>query len=272
MKIIITKSNDDFDQCAASTLHQLTLKLIQDGRTTPNITLARGSTQDGIYAYIRNCPKILNSLSQARFFQLDEVYPAQKSFAAFSEEEILNAVFNANIPIDRWITFLKNTTPEKAIKNMRAAIHKYGGLDIAFLGIGAQDDDHYAQIGKNVPIDTDIINPQLSEGMIASYAAYVNMHPADLSLCPTHGLSLGPAAMPDHIIVTAKGENKALPVFNMLCKERSPYNAPQISTTFLKDKKHVTIILDEKAAAIIKKSQSSLPAHTEMIEYNTQAV
>ena len=269
LKIIFTPSEEAFNTVSANALCSLTKGLITSGKRTPNITLARGNTQSGIYEELRGSSDMLDVLSQARFFQLDEVYPAPKSFAEFTEEEILSSIFKDNIPDEKWVRFDTSKNPEQAIKEMRNAIQVYGGkLDLALLGLGADGDDHYAQVGQYISAHSDIINPELSNGMISSYISYIEtITSEDAFNVPTHGLSLAHAIMPDNLIITAKGINKAEPVYNMLCTPHFPNNAPEVSTTYLRKKKNVTVILDQDAASMIKQHTASLPKHAEMFEY-----
>lgn len=268
LQIIIAPTEADFNRVAAEHISNAVASLNGtglDGRV--NTSLARGNTQTGIYEEICKNPEMLRILSQARFFQLDEVYPAPKSFKEFTEEEILSAVFKGNIPSDQWITFDTSLEAEQAIQKMRGEFEWYGDLDLAVLGLGAEGDDHYAQVGPGVRTSQDIINPRLSDGMIHSYASYVGLAVEGSGL-PTHGLSLAHGAMPDHLIITAKGTNKARPVLRMLAEQRLPNDAPEVSTTFLRDQKNVTVILDADAAKEVVEKHAFLPMRAEMIEYN----
>ncbi len=267
LQIHIGQTDEIFNKVAAQTLCDTITKLIASGIDTPNLTLARGNTQTGIYQLISQTPDMLSILSRARFFQLDEILDAPKSFRDFTEAEILRAVFDGNIPPDRWHYFDTSMSPEEACDAMRSKLTLYGGLHIAFLGLGAENDDHYALVRGGISVDADIISPELSEGIRNSYKGYLGKDQTRSTSVPTHGLSLAHGAMPDHIIISAKGAGKADPVFNMLCTNRDPNEAPDISTTFLRDRENVTLILDRDAAEKIKHERALLPARSEIFEY-----
>ncbi len=268
LRVIVTPTETDFNRVAADKICDAVSTLEGTGRDgRVNTSLARGNTQTGIYEDIRQNPNMLEILSKARFFQLDEVYPAPKSFKEFTEEEILSAIFQGHIPPEQWITFDTSLEAKAAIEKMHQDFEKFGKLDLAILGIGAEGDDHYAQVGPHIPTSEEIINPELSDGMIQSYADYVGSSIGADNL-PTHGLSLSHGAMPDHLIITAKGANKARPVFRMLAEQRTPNDAPTVSTTFLRDQRNVTVILDQSAAAEILERPDFMPMRTEMIEYS----
>ena len=201
------------------------------------------------------------------FFQLDEVLTSQRTFREFTEAEILRSVFDGEIPADRWRYFDTTLSPEKACDAMRNELDWYEGLHIAFLGLGAEGDDHYAQVREGIAVTVDVISPELSPGMLASYESYLGEDRITNTNMPTHGLSLAHAAMPDNMIIAARGANKAIPVLNMLCANRDPNDAPDISTTYLRDLKNVTVILDKDAAAKITSNDAYLPPRTEIIEY-----
>lgn len=268
LKIYIAPTDEIFNRVAAQTLCDATAELIAAGIETPNLTLARGNTQTGIYKLISEDPEMIGVLSQARFFQLDEVLTTQRTFREFTEAEILRSIFDGDIPSDRWRYFDTSLAPDKACDAMRNELDWYEGLHIAFLGLGAEGDDHYAQVREGIAVTKDVIAPELSDGMLASYESYLGEDRVDGVEMPTHGLSLAHAAMPDNMIIAAKGANKALPVFNMLCENRQPNNAPEISTTFLRDLKNVTVILDSEAAEKVLKEDAYLPPRTEVFEYS----
>ena len=68
LRIYIAPTDEIFNRVAAQTLCDTTAELIAAGIETPNLTLARGSTQTGIYKLISENPDMIGVLSQARFF------------------------------------------------------------------------------------------------------------------------------------------------------------------------------------------------------------
>lgn len=125
------------------------------------------------------------------------------------------------------------------------AIANAGRLDLQLLGLGAN-----GHIGFNEPASvftTHSYCVKLTEQTLKDNRRFFE----DDAVMPTHALTMGIASIMQakRIVLVATGKNKAAAVKAMV---EGPVN-PMVPASILQMHRHATIILDEEAAALLKK-------------------
>lgn len=210
--------------------------------------LATGSTPLPIYReLIRMYNENVVDFAQVTTYNLDEYvglaadHPC--SYRRFMQENLFDHV---NVRPDRI------HIPNGLAKDVQAECLAYdedianaGRLDLQLLGLGAN-----GHIGFNEPAEkftTHSYCVKLSEQTLKDNRRFFE----DDAVMPTHALTMGIASIMQakRIVLVATGANKAQAVKAMV---EGPVD-PMVPASILQMHRHATIVLDEEAAALLKR-------------------
>jgi len=220
-------------------------------RKKPNLVLglATGSTPIGTYKeLIRMHEEEGLDFSKVVSFNLDEYYGLTpdnpQSYNYFMFEHLFNKVNierqNIHIPDGR-ISDIENYCKEYDKK-----IESYGGIDIQLLGIGVN-----GHIGFNEPSDKLKLGTHLTDLTEDTIQANSRFFDSPDQV-PTKAITMGIGAImkAKKIVLLASGKSKA----NIMAKLiDSDYVTTEIPASLLKLHPDVIVIMDEEAAAQLKK-------------------
>ena len=243
MRIIVCENYEEVSKKAAQMiLSQVTLK--------PNsvLGLATGSTPIGMYENLVKLNKNGDiDFSEVRTFNLDEYYKLPKesdqSYHYFMYKNLFDHI-NIN-PENIHI-------PNGMIDDVDAECERYdelikeaGGVDIQVLGIG-----NNAHIGFNEPTinfekGTHLV--ELEESTIEANSRFFD----NIEDVPKKAITMGVGSIfkSKKIMLIATGENKAEAIYNTVYGKV----VPEVPASILQFHSDIVLILDKKAAKLLKK-------------------
>ncbi len=207
--------------------------------------LATGSSPLGVYVELeRRCRAGSLSLARARGFLLDEYVGLpedhEQRYRAVIERELVSRVDLSTGSV-QGPDGLADDLPA-ACAAYEHAIRAAGGVDVQLLGIGS--DGH---IGFNEPGSSLASRTRIKTLTASTRSDNARFFGGDVAAVPTHCLTqgLGTISEARHIVVLAFGEAKADAVAQLV---EGPVSA-RWPATVLQHHPHVTVLLDEGAAA-----------------------
>lgn len=210
--------------------------LIDEIASKPNLTVgfATGKTQKGFY---KNLIRSKSDFSKIRSFNLDEYYPIKKdnkkSLRYYMEKNFFKKVNIKRSHID----FLNGETkdPKKESKRYEEKIKK-NPIDIQFLGLGVNGHIAYNEPGSKYNSRTRLV--ELAPSTIKRKGG------------PKHGITMGIKTIlsAKKIVLLASGKDKAEAVKGLI----NGKIGEECPASFLRKHKDITIILDKKAAQLLK--------------------
>lgn len=241
MRVIVTKNYEDLGRTAADIIAaQVTMK------PDSVLGLATGSSPISTYQnLIRKYESGELDFSRCRTANLDEYAGLTKdndqSYAYFMYENLFR-----HINIDMANTNIPDGTEKDAAKECArydGVIEALGGIDLQLLGIG-----HNGHIGFNEPADcfakgTNIVN--LTQSTIDANTRFFEKK-EDV---PTQAYTMGIKTImgAKKILLVANGEGKAEIIYKMVAGDITP----QVPASVLQLHNDVTVVVDEKAAAML---------------------
>lgn len=244
MKIIVTKSYEEMSKLGAEEI----VKLISF-KSDCVLGLATGSTPQGMYKELISLYKANKvDFSGVTSVNLDEYIGLKadnpQSYKYFMENNLFN-----HVNINKKNTFIPNGTAidmEKECRLYDERIEELGGIDLQILGIGQN-----GHIGFNEPSDflslsTHVTN--LSKDTIEANSRFFQ----SINDVPTQAITMGLGSImkAKKILLLASGENKA----EIISKLAEGIISTTVPASLLQVHRNVLIIVDEKAAALLKKS------------------
>ena len=243
MRIIVCENYEEVSKKAAQMiLSQVTLK--------PNsvLGLATGSTPIGMYENLVKLNKNGDiDFSEVRTFNLDEYYKLPKesdqSYHYFMYKNLFDHInINPeNIHIPNGMTADVDAECERYDKLIKEA----GGVDIQVLGIG-----NNAHIGFNEPTinfekGTHLV--ELEESTIEANSRFFD----NIEDVPKKAITMGVGSIfkSKKIMLIATGENKAEAIYNTVYGKV----VPEVPASTLQFHSDIVLILDKKAAKLLKK-------------------
>ena len=210
--------------------------------------LATGSTPVGAYEQLVEWYKQgdlsfkeVSSVNLDEYLGLTGDHP--QSYRYFMQKNLFD-----HVDID----VAKTNVPSGMAEDAEAESKRYekvmadlGGIDLQLLGMG-----HNGHIGFNEPAEkftTHSFCVKLTEQTLKDNRRFFE----DDAVMPTHALTMGIASIMQakRIVLVATGKNKAVAVKAMI---EGPVD-PKVPASILQMHRHATIILDEEAAALLKK-------------------
>ena len=258
MDIIIKRDYEQMSKCAAEYVAALIKK-------KPNcvIGFATGSTPIGTYRELIRMHKEGLDFSNIIAFNLDEYYgigmdlskpySMDQSYHRFMYEEIFQHINikSENIHIPDGLT--KN--PEEFCKEYEEAIKEAGGIDLQLLGIGG--DGHWAFNEPGASLDSRTRIEKLSEQTLNdNYEAFYKSGGYSRDEMPHYAITMGIGTILDakSVIMLANGSKKAKIVADAL---EGPVTNQVTASAIQIHKGEVTVILDEDAAAMLNRYQTT---------------
>ena len=243
MRIIVCENYEEVSKKAAQMiLSQVTLK--------PNsvLGLATGSTPIGMYENLVKLNKNGDiDFPEVRTFNLDEYYKLPKesdqSYHYFMYKNLFDHInINPeNIHIPNGMTADVDAECERYDKLIKEA----GGVDIQVLGIG-----NNAHIGFNEPTinfekGTHLV--ELEESTIEANSRFFD----NIEDVPKKAITMGVGSIfkSKKIMLIATGENKAEAIYNTVYGKV----VPEVPASILQFHSDIVLILDKKAAKLLKK-------------------
>lgn len=245
MEIIITKDYEEMSQLAAERVAQMI-------KEKPDATLgvATGGTMEELYKILVAMYKRGEiDFSQVKAFNLDEYvglaadHPC--SYHYYMQERLYDHV-NAR-PENIYIPDGTAEDLQAECERYEAAIGAAGGMNLQLLGIGQNGHIGFNEPGSSPTGRTSVV--QLTESTIQANARYFD----SIDQVPKQAISVGIGTITENseqIILLANGESKAEAIQKMI--EGEPTNAHPAS--LLQHHPNVTVIIDEEAAKLLKKS------------------
>lgn len=239
MKIVITKSKEEFDKRAADIISKQI-----EGKPNSVLGLATGSTPLGLYDQLveRNRRKEVD-FSKVTTFNLDEYKGLSKdhpqSYYYFMHKNLFNKVNikqeNINLPNGE----VPDSTKECA--DYEDKIKEAGGIDLQVLGIG-----HNGHIGFNepgTPFDSVTNLIDLKESTIKANSRFFE----SANEVPRQALSMGIKTIMQakNIILMISGKEKA----EIAAKALKGPISTEVPASVLQLHPCVTVVLDEDAAS-----------------------
>lgn len=243
MRIIVCENYEEVSKKAAQMiLSQVTLK--------PNsvLGLATGSTPIGMYENLVKLNKNGDiDFSEVRTFNLDEYYKLPKesdqSYHYFMYKNLFDHInINPeNIHIPNGMTADVDAECERYDKLIKEA----GGVDIQVLGIG-----NNAHIGFNEPrinFEKGTHLVELEESTIEANSRFFD----NIEDVPKKAITMGVGSIfkSKKIMLIATGENKAEAIYNTVYGKV----VPEVPASILQFHSDIVLILDKKAAKLLKK-------------------
>lgn len=209
--------------------------------------LPTGKSPVATYAELRRMYEAgLVDFSRVRTFNLDEFagigasHPG--SFRRFMDEHLFRHV---NLPVAH-IQFLNGATPDLDVECARYedAITAVGGIDLQFLGIGAN-----GHIGFNEPGDELVARTHRVALHDVTRRENAALFGGEAGGVPREALSMGMGTIlrAAAIVMIATGERKASCVRGMV---RGPLTT-RLPASFLQTHRHAEIFLDREAASLL---------------------
>ncbi|AWK49923.1 glucosamine-6-phosphate deaminase [Clostridium beijerinckii] len=242
MNLIIVENYDEISKLAA-----INIKDVINKKPNAVLGLATGSTPLGTYKELIKMNKENEvDFSNVTTVNLDEYIGLSEndtqSYRYFMNENLFN-----HINIKKENTFVPNGLAkdiDEETKNYDKRIDELGGIDIQFLGIGAN-----GHIAFNEPSDILISGTHLTElaqSTIDANSRFFN----SIDEVPKTAISmgLGQIMKSKKIILLAHGEEKANAIKEALSGKITTKNP----ATMLQMHKDVTIIIDNTIASLIK--------------------
>ena len=242
MNLIIVENYDEISKLAA-----INIKDVINKKPNAVLGLATGSTPMGTYKELIKMNKENEvDFSKVTTVNLDEYIGLSEndaqSYRYFMNENLFN-----QINIKKENTFVPNGLAkdiDEETKNYDKRIDELGGIDIQFLGIGAN-----GHIAFNEPSDILISGTHLTElaqSTIDANSRFFN----SIDEVPKTAISmgLGQIMKSKKIILLAHGEEKANAIKEALSGKITTKNP----ATMLQMHKDVTIIIDKTIASLIK--------------------
>ncbi len=259
MKIIITKNYLELSKRAAEVV-------ISEMQKKPDLVmgLATGSTPLGLYRKLVKAEKQGKiSFSKVTTFNLDEYYPIKRtdkqSFYYFKFKNLFNKVRIKKSKVNILNGETKN--PKKECKLYQNKLRK-NKIDIQILGIGANGHIGYNEPSSSFKSRTRLVN--LAEKTIKDNSRFF----AKKENVPKKALTMGIADIMDakKIVLLASGSNKAKVVRRMI---EGPINE-NCPASVLRKHHNATVILDKKAASLIREEESAFEIEKERYEVLTK--
>ena len=206
----------------------------------PTLLLPAGATPKPFYAELRHALDTGTiDLGEAHLFQLDEIRGVPRddprSFQAFLQAHLLGSLKSSTT---QHLIDGAAEDPDGEIHRHAAALEKFGGADLAFLGIGPNG--HIAFNGPGSDRDAPARRVRLAESTRAGMAK--DFGPDEL---PEEGLTLGVREIlqAKKIVLMATGSSKA----SILKSLVQTFNDPDLPASFLAAHPNYLVLCDEQA-------------------------
>ena len=236
-KIIVCENYDEVSSEAFKAL-----KGAIEGKSTPVLGLATGSSPIGLYKKMQADYKVGYSYANCITFNLDEYVGLERShdqtYWTFMHENLFDNldIKEENIHIPSAVGGDLN----ELCKKYDEALSEYE-IDIQVLGIGANGHIGFNEPGTSFDSTTHIVD--LQERTRLDNARFFN----SLDEVPTQAITMGISSImkAKNIVVIATGENKADAVYGMIKGDIS-VDCP---ASALQNHPSVTVVLDKAAAS-----------------------
>lgn len=246
MRVLIKRTYRDVSTKAASIVAD-----VMERKPTAVLGLATGSTPLGLYEeLVRLHRENRFDFSRATSFNLDEYLGLSgdhpQSYRRFMKENLFDHINiareNTHVPDGS----LPSAQVESGCAAYEEAIRQAGGIDLQVLGIGSNGHIAFNEPGSSLTSRTRLV--ALDEQTISDNARFY----ASEDEVPRFALSMGIGTILEarEIILLATGENKAAGVAEAIegsLASRVPASALQMHN-------RVTVILDEAAASLLKRT------------------
>jgi len=209
--------------------------------------LATGSTPIGMYKeLIRKYEKGELDFSETKSVNLDEYIGIDgkhpQSYRYFMNKNLFD-----HINVDKKNTYVPNgiaTDLNDEARNYDKLVKSLGGIDIQILGIGAN-----GHIGFNEPSSTLHLNTHVTNLKSETITANARFFESEKEV-PTKAITMGIGAIMNarRIVLIATGSSKAEVVRSL----KDSLISTNIPATILKTHQDVMVILDKKAAELLK--------------------
>jgi len=240
MNVIITKNYNELSKKAAEIL-------VEDISKKPNTTigLATGKTPLGLYKQLMklyNNKKI--NFSKVISFNLDEYYPIKKqnknSYSYYLFKNLFNHINIKKSNINLLNGGTKN--PEKECRDYENKIKK-NPIDILILGAGINGHIGFNEPGSSYNSKTRLVD-------LTPETIKINSKFFKEAKIPKKALTMGVKTImsSEKIILLASGKDKAKPIKHLINKNPNS----RFPVTYLKKHKNLTVIIDKKAAYLLK--------------------
>lgn len=244
MKIIIAKDYDEMSLEASKVVEEQ-IKNKQDSV----IGLATGGTPEGMYKLLINSSKNGNlDWSNIKTFNLDEYIGLSNthplSYHAYMKEKLFDHI---NIKLENTHVPKGDGNASEDAKHYEKELNDAGGVDLQVLGIGANSHIAFNEPGSTDKEFTRVVD--LTQSTIDANSRYFDSK-ADV---PKQAMTMGIGTIlrAKKIILLASGVDKAQAIADTLANEPTP-NVP---SSYLKNHKDVTLIIDEAAASLLKEDK-----------------
>ncbi len=243
-QVIILPKPEDVDKYVAS---QLITQLQQQPNSV--LTLPTGATPQGTYQRLVKAYQAREvDFSQVTTLNLDEYWPISKSHSSSYSYYMNVTLFNyVNIPEQQ--RYIPNgEAPDAALEaaQYEALLQQYT-VDIGFITLGPGKTCHIGFNERGSTLDSRARYVRLDDETKQANVRFFD-NPQDM---PQGAITQGAADILEakHILFVAKGEQKAWGVNRTL---NGPIG-PDAPATFLRYHPHVTAIVDQSAAGLLRK-------------------
>nr|WP_289037105.1 glucosamine-6-phosphate deaminase [uncultured Allobacillus sp.] len=243
MNVIVVKNYEEVCQKGV----EFFIEQIQK-KNNINLGLATGSTPLGLYDKLIEWAQEKNAdLSHVTTFNLDEYIGLPKddpnSYYYYMKEKLFDPL---NLSPEQ--TFLPDgraTDIEKECQAYDQLIKDKGGIDLQLLGVGVNGHIAFNEPGTSFSSNTHEV--RLAESTREANSRFFS----SMDEVPTHAITMGIGSILEakEIVLIANGKNKSEAIQQLV-------EGPQSEDwpiTALQSHDHVTVIVDEEAASLLKK-------------------
>lgn len=237
MFIIKTNSQQEMADVAV----RMMLASMLESESRRNICITAGSSPKRVYETLIPYVKDNPGLSHVRYFNFDEIPFKKSDVKGITVRDLTNLFYEpANIPKDQIYEL-----NEKNYTTHDAYLETIGGIDFVLLGLGT--DGHFC---GNLPNTTRFIDETVHVHCTPDLKKRISGHFDDASEIPDYWITMGPKAIMriKKLVMIVCGEHKAAAV-KRLIEGDIDINFP---SSILKNHPDFTLILDDKAASLLK--------------------
>ena len=213
------------------------------------IGLATGSTPIGMYEELIRMYKSGLDFSKITTFNLDEYYGLASDHEQSYRHFMDNTLFN-HININKKNTYVPDgltKEPNKYGKEYDKMIEDFGGIDVQILGIGRNGHIAFNEPDDELILSTHITN--LTKDTINANSRFFD----SIDQVPIKAITMGLGTImkAKKIVLMANGKGKANIMDELLKSKKITTKLP---ASILLLHHNVTVIMDEEAASVYKKS------------------
>ena len=243
MNVIVVKNYEEVCQKGV----ELFIEQIQE-KNNINLGLATGSTPLGLYDKLIAWAQEQNAdLSQVTTFNLDEYIGLPKedpnSYYYYMKEKLFDPLKLS--PEQTFLPDGRATDIEKECETYDQIIKDKGGIDLQLLGVGVNGHIAFNEPGTSFSSRTHEV--RLAESTREANSRFFS----SMDDVPTHAITMGIGSILEakEIVLIANGTNKSEAI-QQLVEGKQSEDWP---ITALQSHDHVTVIVDEEAASLLKK-------------------